>query len=144
MRVEQSVEINRPVEEVFSYAADPDHYPEWSAIVLEVQKEKPGPLTQGGRFTTVSKFLGRRLETPFEVTVHEFPRHHSHKSTGGPLPLEWTLTFEEAADGTRVTELVEGEPGGFFRLAGPLLERAGRRQFGADLETLKDLLEAQD
>src|SRR5215207_7851528 len=58
----------------------------------------------GGRFTTVSKFLGRRLETPFEVTVHEFPRHHSHKSTGGPLPLEWTLTFEEAADGTRVTE----------------------------------------
>jgi len=48
MRVEQSVEINRPVEEVFSYAADPDHYPEWSAIVLEVQKEKPGPLTQGG------------------------------------------------------------------------------------------------
>jgi uncharacterized membrane protein len=143
MRVEQSVEINRPVEEVFSYAADPDHYPEWAASVLEVQKEKPGPLTEGERFTTVNKFLGRRFETPFEVTAHEFPRRHSHKSTGGPLPQEWTLTFEEAADGTRVTELVEGEPGGFFGLAAPLLERAGRRQFGADLETLKDLLEAQ-
>lgn len=42
-----------------------------------------------------------------------------------------------------MTQVVEGEQGGFFRLAGPLLERAGRRQFKADLETLKDLLEAQ-
>jgi hypothetical protein len=47
-----------------------------------------------------------------------------------------------AGGGTRMTQVVEGEPGGFFRLAGPLLE-AGRRQFKADLETLKDLLEAQ-
>ncbi len=29
-------------------------------------------------------------------------------------------------------------------MAGPLLEMAGRRQFKADLETLKDLLEAED
>ncbi len=143
MRVEESVEINRPVEEVFSYAADPEHFPEWSGITLEVHKEKPGPLTQGERFTTVSKFLGRRFETPFEVTSHEPPRLHSHKSTGGPLPQEWTLTCEEAAGGTRVTEVVEGEPGGFFGLAGPLLERAGRRQFRTDLENLKDLLEAR-
>ena len=143
MRVEQSVEINKPVEEVFSYAADPEHFPEWTSIVLEVHKEKPGPLTEGERFTTVSKFLGRKFETPFEITSHESPRLHSHKSTGGPLPQEWTLTFEGTADGTRITELVEGEPGGFFGLAGPLLERVGRRQFGTDLENLKDLLEAQ-
>jgi hypothetical protein len=42
-----------------------------------------------------------------------------------------------------MTQVVEGELGGFFSLAGPLLERAGRRQFRVDLETLKDLLEAQ-
>ena len=29
-------------------------------------------------------------------------------------------------------------------MAGSLLEMVGRRQFRADLETLKDLLEAQD
>ena len=42
-----------------------------------------------------------------------------------------------------MTQVLEGEPGSFFRLAGPLVERAGRRQFRAVLETLKDLLEAQ-
>ena len=41
-----------------------------------------------------------------------------------------------------MTEVAEGEPGGFFRLVGPLLEMAGRRQFRADLGNLKDLLEA--
>ena len=82
MRVEESVEVNRPVEEVFSYASDPGHFPEWSGIILEVHKEQPGVLAEGERFTTVSKFLGRGFETPFEVTAHEHPRRHSHKSTG--------------------------------------------------------------
>ena len=144
MRVVESIEINRPVEEIFSYAADPKHFPKWSGIILEVQQEAPGSLREGDRFTTVSKFLGRRFKTPFEVTAHEPNRQHSHRSTGGPLPQEYTSTFEETAGGgTRMTQVVEGEPGGFFRLAGPLLERAGRRQFKAALETLKDLLEAQ-
>ena len=145
MRAEESVEIDRPVEEVFAYAADPEHFPEWSGIIIEVHKEEPqGPIAQGDRFTTVSKFLGRRFETPFAVTARESNRLHSHRSTGGPLPQEYTSTFEETAGGgTRMTQVVEGEPGGFFRLAGPLLERAVKRQFRADLGTLKDFLEAQ-
>jgi len=143
MRVEESVEINRPVEEVYDYVANPENLPEWAGTVIETRQDTPGPLLKGSTFTTVGKFLGRRFETPFEVTAHEHNRRHSHKSTGGPIPQEWILTFEETAGGTRVTELVEGEPGGFFGLAGPLLERVGRRQFRADLENLKDLLEAR-
>ncbi len=144
MRIEESVEINRPPEEVFEYVADPENLPEWTGIVLEVQKEGRGQLKEGDRFTSVAKFLGRRFETPFEVAAYQPPRLHSHKSTGGPMQQEWTRTFEETAGGgTRLTQVVEGEPGGFFRLAGPLLERAGRRQFRTDLENLKDLLEAQ-
>jgi hypothetical protein len=42
-----------------------------------------------------------------------------------------------------LTEVAKGEPGGFFRLVGPLLEMAGRRQFRADLGNLKDLLETR-
>jgi hypothetical protein len=90
MRVVESIEINRPVEEIFSYAADPKHFPEWSGIILEVQQEAPGSLREGDRFTTVSRFLGRRFEMPFEVTAHEPNRQHSHRSTGGPLPQEYT------------------------------------------------------
>jgi hypothetical protein len=37
----------------------------------------------------------------------------------------------------------EGEPGGFFKLAEPLVARQAERQFKGDFETLKELLEAR-
>ena len=73
MRVEESIEIDRPPEKVFDYVAKPENLPEWSGIVLEVHKETQGELREGERFTTVAKFLGRRFETPMEVTAHEPP-----------------------------------------------------------------------
>ncbi len=143
MRIEESVEINRPPERVFEYVANPENLQEWTGTVIEISKDTPGPLLEGSTFTSVAKFLGRRIESPFEVTAHEFPRRHSHKGTGGPLPTEWTLTFEEVAGGTRYTQVAEGEPGGFFGLVEPLLERVRKRQLRTDLENLKDLLEAR-
>jgi ligand-binding SRPBCC domain-containing protein len=145
MHVEESVVINRPPEEVFDYVANRENLPEWSGPIQEVRKETQGSLVEeGARFTTVAKFLGRNFETPFEVTVHDPPRRHTDTSRGGPFPQEYTHIFEEVEVGrTRLTEVTDGEPGGFFRLVGPLLEMAVRRQFRADLETLKDLLEAQ-
>jgi uncharacterized protein YndB with AHSA1/START domain len=144
MRVEESVEINRPVEEVFSYVSTLESQPEWAGPALEVRKDTPGPLKEGDTFTYVAQFLGRRFETPFQVTSIEPNRQFSYHATGGPLPdQQWTYTWEEVSGGTRYTQVVEGEPRGFFRLADPLLERALKRQFRADLETLKDMLEAR-
>ena len=143
MRIEESVQINRPLEAVYEFVANPENLPEWTGTAIETRKDTPGPLLEGSTFTSVAKFLGRRIESPFEVTAHEAPRVHSHKSTGGPFPIEGTLTCEEVAGGTRLTQVAEVEPGGFFGLVGPLLERVGRRQFRTDLENLKDLLEAR-
>ena len=71
MRVGENVEISRPVEEVFTYVSDPQTLPEWSGIVKEVRSEAQGTLREGDRYTSVAKSLGRRFETPLEVTAHE-------------------------------------------------------------------------
>lgn len=146
MHVEESMEINRPPEEVFDYVANRQNLPEWSSPVQEVRSETKGPLVEeGARFTTVAKFLGWSFETPFEVIVHDPPHRHTDRSRGGPFPHEYIHIIEEVeGGGTRLTEVTEGEPGGFFRLAGPLLEMAGRQRFRANLATLKYLLESQD
>jgi len=34
MRVEESIEINRPLEEVFNYVSDVANFPEWTAHTL--------------------------------------------------------------------------------------------------------------
>ena len=144
LRSEESVEINRPVEEVFSYVTTVESQPEWATPPIEVRKDTPGPPKEGDTFTSVTKFLGRRFETPYRITSIEPNRQFSYHATGGPIPDQrWNNTFEEVSGGTRLTLVVEGEPGGFFRLAEPLLERAVKRQFRADLGTLKDLLETR-
>ena len=145
MRSEESVEIDRPPEEVFAYVANPENLPEWSNLVLEVRKDAEDQPQEGDRFSVIAKFLGRRFETPFQVSAHEPPRRHSDRSTGGPFEQEYIYTFEQTGEGkTRLTHVAEAEPGGFFKLVGPLLERAGSRQFNADLQSLKDLLESRD
>jgi uncharacterized protein YndB with AHSA1/START domain len=144
MRVEESVEINRPPEEVFAYVANPQNLPEWSGLAIEV-KDAPEPLSEGDTFTAVGKFLGRRFETSYERIYIEPSRRYTDRAKGGPVPDQnWTYTFEEIPAGTtRLTRAVEGEPGGFFKPADPLIERALKRQVRADLETIKDLLEAR-
>ena len=144
LHAEESVEINRPVEEVFSYVSTVESQPEWATPPMEVRKDTPGPPKEGDTFTSVSKFLGRRFETPYRITSIEPNRQFSYRATGGPLPDQrWTHTCEEVSGGTRYTMVLEGEPGGFFRLAEPLIQRAANRQFRANLETLKDMLEAR-
>jgi len=145
MRVEESIEIGRPRKEVFDYVSEPDNFPEWTGTAIEVRKGAPGPLREGDTFTAVIKFLGRRFETPYERTSHDPDRLFKDRAAGGPIPdQDWTYTLEEVSgDTTRLTRAVEGEPGGFFKFADPLIERALKRQVRSDLETLKDLLEAR-
>jgi uncharacterized membrane protein len=144
MRVEENIEIDRPVEEVFDYVSEADNFPEWAGTAIEIRKGTPGPVREGDTFTAAIKFLGRRFETPYERTAFEPNRRYMDRATGGPIPnQEWTYTFEEIPAGTRLTRAVEGEPGGFFKLADPLIERALKRQVRTDLETIKDLLEAR-
>lgn len=142
-----SVEIARPVDKAFDYVADPENLPEWTGPIVEVRDvQKAAPerrLREGDKFTAVAKFLGRRFETPCEVTRYVSNRQFSFRSTGGPVPQEFTYVFEPTVEGTRLTQSVEAEPGTFFRLTGPLFEAAGRRQINNDLATLKDLLEAE-
>jgi ligand-binding SRPBCC domain-containing protein len=145
MRVEESIEIGRPLKEVFDYVSEPDIFTEWTGIAIEVRKGAPGPVREGDAFTAAIKFLGRRFETPYERTSYEPDRLFKERAAGGPIPdQEWTYTFEEVSEGTmHLTRAVEGEPGGFFKFADPLIERALKRQVRNDLETLKDLLEAR-
>ncbi len=145
MHFEDSVIIEQPVHKVFDYVSNPVNLPEWQGPPTEIRdlhQTVPGQLREGDTFTTVLKFLGRRYETPTEVTAYEPNQRLSCRGTGGPVPTEVTFIFEEVPGGsTRFTQSQEAEPGGFFRLAGPVFERAAKRQLRNDVETLKDLLE---
>lgn len=144
MRVEVSIEINRPLQEVFDYVSDVGNYPEWMAHALEVLKDTAGPPQQNDRFTLAIKSVGRRFETPYERTSYEANRGYTDRAVGGPIPNQrWECTLQEVSGGTRLMRAVEAEPGGLLKLLEPLQKRAAERQLGKDLKTLKDVLEAR-
>jgi uncharacterized membrane protein len=142
MRVEERVEIHRPLAEVFNYVSDVGNYPKWMAHVLEVRKEAPGPPRQGDNFVVAIKSVGRRFETTYERTSCEANGQCTDRALGGPVPNQrWQSSFQEVFGGTRMTRSVEVESTGLLKLLEPLQKLAAGRQMKKDLQTLKGLLE---
>jgi uncharacterized membrane protein len=140
-QMQQSVEIARPLEEVFAFVANSANDALWGANLTEVTKVSPGPLGVGSRFRYKARFAGREFELVREITVYEPNRRQAVKTISGPLRWGGTRTFEAIPGGTRVTLSGGGRAGGFFGLAEPLLLRAAQRSLRTDLATLKRLLE---
>jgi uncharacterized protein YndB with AHSA1/START domain len=143
VRAEESVVVGRPIEEVFAYLTDPSKVPEWQSSALEARLETEGPMRAGSRAVETRKFLGRKLESKMDVLEYESPKLFTIKVASGPVPFQVTNTLSETGAGTRVDAVIEGEPGGFFRLAEPLVVRAVQRELRGNLETLKDVLEGR-
>jgi uncharacterized protein YndB with AHSA1/START domain len=141
VKFEVSVHVNRPVAEVFGYMADPTKLPEWNAVVEEA-KPSETPVRVGTKIQTRARFLGRKIESTAEITEYELNRRFVQKSEK-PFPLTISTTVEAEGAGTKIVSVFEGEPGGFFRVGEPILARISKNQFQTQLETAKELLEAQ-
>ncbi len=141
-RIEASVVIKRPVEDVFAYVTDEQNIPKWESRVLEVKQTSEGPKGVGTTFQAVGQFLGRRIESTIEITHYEPNRKVIEKISAGPISLEETFIFEPAEGGTRLTIVGEGETGGSFKMAERIVVRMFEREVQADLVRLKDILEA--
>ena len=116
--------------------------PKWSSSALESTKTSEGPIDVGTTTRSVNKFLGRRIEIESEITEFAPNRKFASHSKSGPFPVQASMTFERIEGGTRVDATIEAEPGGFFKLAEPLIVSMAKRQFQSDFDNLKDLMEA--
>jgi uncharacterized protein YndB with AHSA1/START domain len=141
VRAEVSTTIKRPVEEVFAALSDATKNQEWLSAVSETTKTSDGPIGVGTTYHSVGKFLGRRMESDVTYTEFEPNRRYVFETTT-PFPMTAAFTFESVAGETRIDQVVDAEPGGFFKLAGPLLVAAAKRQFKNDLDNFRDLMEA--
>ncbi len=142
-RVESSIVIERPVEEVFDFVTDPRNEALWSSLIVEQEKTSEGPTGVGTSLRNTVRFLGRQFDMTFEITEHEINKRNCIRTVSGPIPATGYRIVEPVKGGTRFTQITEGEVGGFFRLAEPLVIRAARRQYETDLAALKDVLEVR-
>lgn len=127
--------VERPRDEVARYAADWRNDPEWIGALSEVRE------VGEDRILRVAGFLGRRMEYVNEIAEHEPGRRLVMRSIQAPFPMTVTYEWEDADGGTLMRIRAQGDASGFYRMAGPLLNRAVKRAIAADLRRLKAQLE---
>jgi uncharacterized membrane protein len=127
---------------VAAYAGDPTNAPEWYTNIESVQWLTEPPVVVGSRTTFVAHFLGRRLTYTYEIVELVPGERLVMRTAEGPFPMETTYTWQSHGSGaTRMTLRNRGEPGGFMRIAAPVMATAMRRANQQDLAALKKRLE---
>jgi uncharacterized protein YndB with AHSA1/START domain len=102
---EHTVVIERPVEEVFAFTTDPHNESLWQSTSLETEQMTEGEVDVGTTFRNTSKFLGRRIESTYQVTENDPPHKQCVRITSGPLPGSGCYLYEPADGGsTRFTQ----------------------------------------
>ncbi|MBV9280299.1 MAG: SRPBCC family protein [Chloroflexi bacterium] len=141
MRIEHSITIERPIEEVFAFSAAPENYPLWVSAILGVESTSAGPVETGSTFVEDTKALGLEFSVQCEVVAYEPPHLFAWRGSGGPMSIELRHSCDPIDGGTKVTAVQEVELDGVFRLAGPAMSQYLKRTLEGDFTTLKELLE---
>jgi uncharacterized membrane protein len=137
-RVEHSVEIDLPLEEVFAFVSDPLNDPYWETALLSGQ-DLGSPKGAGHKSARVRKLLG--LEATARIAEFEPGRKIGVRGSSGPLPFEGAWTFESFGEGTRVTFVGETRASGPSKAGEPVFARMLKEDAEANLANLKRVLE---
>lgn len=142
-KMETSIVINRPLEEVFAFTTDLENQPKYQPRLLEVKKTSEGPIGVGTTWRLVGKLFGQRMEFEQQCIEYEANRRFAGKARSGPFPVEEWRTYERVEGGTRFNLIFEFQPCGLLKLAEPLFMNMLKQQAKADLANLKELMEAR-
>ena len=137
---EGSALIDRPIEEVWGFIADPQSAPVWGRGVSEVLVTSTGPVGLG---TTLRlRMAGSSMEA--RIIEYEPEKKFTLEFTAGPVKRsKVTYSLESVEGKTRLTRDLELRLSGIWRLMQPVLARREIRDREAGVANVKRILEAR-
>ena len=136
-----SVEILRPIEDVFAVLTDVTLTGRWYPARVEEWWTTPPPHGIGSVRRARVMVLGRASENDAVVTRHDPPRLAAMRGLSSSAPFDITLTFEPIEGGTRVDVDSTFRLRGLMRLVGPLFVGPYERGWDRGLANLKRMME---
>ena len=119
IRVEQSVVIHAPLEQVFAYVSDYRKWPEWYTGVGEATPTTQATRGNRARYAYKARMMG--MWATVETEIHDFEENRGWTGVGTKgLPHRTRWVFEPLDTGTRFTHAVESKVP--VPLLGPLFE----------------------
>lgn len=143
LKVEVSIQIQRPAEEIFAFISDFAHNPDWQSGMVSCRFTSEGPLRVGSTYVQEARFMGRTIESTFEVLEYDPGHMVKTASTGGSFPISFQRIVEAQPDGSAlVSAIITGDATGFYKLAEPLMAPMVKRQIEGDYANLKRIMES--
>ena len=142
-KVESTVTIARPVEDVFRFFLDLDkNASKTDPNVESVVKTPEGPTGPGTTFHFRQKALGKiRHSTTTFISV-EPNRKIEMEARLGPLRPKGAITFDQTNGGTTVVVRLNPNPVGPLKLLSPIFARIGQKVWDERLARLKAAMES--
>jgi hypothetical protein len=138
MEMNGTTVIHRPVEKVFDYVCDVANDVHWRTGVEESGLKSGDTLDIG----TVGYARAGDTEVEWRVTSYVPGERVDWELLNGPFLGGGGYRLAPVDGGTEFTLVGEIEPSGVYKLLGPLFAWMGRRRNQADVEKLRDILEA--
>ena len=133
--------IDRPVKDVFAFVANLNNMSKWNSAVVSLQQVTPGTVGVGTKFKSVGEMMGRRIEGEVQVTAYEPDTKTGFQMNAGPVQMNVTIAFKPVGTGTKVSLNAQGNPGGLFKLAEPIMAGRVKSMMEENLARLKTQLE---
>jgi uncharacterized membrane protein len=134
--------IDRPVEDVFAFISNPMNLVRWQSMVAKVEPASSGPVGVGSKYKIQSEVMGRKMEGVMDITDLVPSEKFGFKNVAGPVQVQAVITFKSVGTATRLNFSGQGEPGGVFKLAEPMLAKQVKSQMEENLKRLKSVLES--
>ena len=138
-----TIRIERPIDEVFSYLSDLERIPEWNWAIAETTKITPGPIAVGTRYRQ-ARAVPRPATELLEITAFDPNRRIEVRGVLAEMAAHLTYLLQEDSSGTVVTNAVSLDADGPIRLLAPILSRRIAGAVASNLNDLKTQLEVRN
>jgi hypothetical protein len=141
IKFDMDIHIYRSLQHVFAFVVTPENDFHWQYGTLMSAQISNGEVGIGTLFRVIGHFMGRRMESVYEVNTFEPNKRYGFKSQSGSPSLQTLYTFDVIKGRTVVSVSVRLDPGNAPVASDSATEKSVKKQYRENLALLKDILE---
>lgn len=141
VHLEDSIEINAPIEAVWAYLIDFRNVPKWHMNMKKVGWKTKEPHGVGSEYDWIETFAGMKMDIAGTITSWNPPYSFAWKPTTSPFPITggWKLVAKEIA--TFVTRYSDSSLSGIYKWLNMMMVPMAKRQVRKEMKMLKKMIE---
>ena len=144
MRVERSIQIDAPAEDVYEVVMDPSRLGDWVTIHHHLEDAPNGRLKKGSKLTQCLRLAGKKFKVRWTVVENDPCRRvvwEGRGPVGSHAHIEYGFSSENGATDFSYVNEYDLPGGPLGRIAGRTVARVTQKELEGSLQRLKSLVE---